>query len=363
MPANIEIDEKDINTQVGKIASEVWDQMMPDTDEMPLETQHLDIPGVEKVGDDKKDLGDTQGDPSLQTKTDKQGEKPTEEASDPNKVLETPSEAPQHWPEADKAMFKEQPKPVQDYLLRRHREMEADYTRKTQAVADNVRLSESVTRRIDPAVAQDMKAKGVSNEQFLTSLVDWHKLSMNDPVAFARQVVQNLKLDPKVVFEGQAPNPLEARLAAIETNLTAENQVRMRTIQENAANTLKDFAEEKDATGQVLRPHLDKVKIMMGRLMMADSSLELKDAYELAVYRDPELRASLKTPGTATKQPTAAQSTPDTQRQKEAQKAAKAAAANIRGTGHGTQVKNTDPQKPMSLRATMLAAADEVGLN
>lgn len=360
MPADIEIDDKDINTQVGKIASEVWDQMMPDTDEMPLETQHLDIPGVEKDAGDKKVSSDTQVDPSLETKT---AEVKPEDPSDPNKVLETPVEAPQHWPEADKAMFKEQPKPVQDYLLRRHREMEADYTRKTQASADNIRFSEAVVRRIDPAVAQDMKAKGVSNEQFITSLVDWHKLSMTDPAAFARQVVTNLKLDPKVLFEGAPVNPLEARLAAIETNLAAENQSRMQIIQENAAKTLKDFAEEKDAAGAVVRPHLDKVKTMMGRLMMADNTLDLSGAYELAVYRDPELRASLKTPGTATEQPLTAQSSPDTQRQKEAQKAAKAAAANIRGSGGAAVVKSTDQQKPMSLRATMLAAADEVGLN
>ena len=363
MPAN-----KEEPKTLSEVMAGAWDETIG-KDEAFVPIQEF---GAEDEADDKKAPVETQVDPSLATKDDE----------DPNKVLEDPKvedpekveaktdeavvEAPQHWPEADREMFKSQPRAVQDFLSRRHREMEADYTRKTQAASEGIRFSENVTNRIAPEVVREMRAKGVSNEQFVTNLVDWHKLSVTNPAEFARQVVNNLKLDPKVLFEGATPpvvTPAEKRIEQLEARLAREDQEYAATVQNNAKTTLDTFTNEKDAAGNLLRPHLDKVRTMMGRLMMADDTLDLAQAYEVAVFRDPSLRSTLKLPGTTTEQPPVAQSGDNTQRAKEAQRAAAAKSMNIRGDSgsrHAPAEKNGT--KPVSLRAAMDEVADELGL-
>src|SRR5688572_5545630 len=62
-------------------------------------------------------------------------EAPTAETPEPQPA-EQSLEAPSRWSDADKAMFAQQPREVQEFLVSRSKEMEADYTRKTQEVAE-----------------------------------------------------------------------------------------------------------------------------------------------------------------------------------------------------------------------------------
>ena len=73
-----------------------------------------------------------------------------------------PLEAPQHWAEADKEVFNTLPRESQDFLLRRHKEMEGDYTRGKQSLAEEARaieglkpLGEALKR--DPALREYLK--------------------------------------------------------------------------------------------------------------------------------------------------------------------------------------------------------------
>jgi hypothetical protein len=350
---------------ISEIMEASWnDAVGQDTDDLPYENaleeagSQKDTPPDQPPAEGKEGEGTPKEPAQAETG---EGEQDGQDRS-PDAV-----EVPSHWPEADRQMFAKMDKEAQQWLLNRHRQMEADYTRKTQENAEAVKVGTVVSRDLDPAIQQEMRRLGVSSEQFVGNLIHWHRFSTQDPAGFLRQVAQNLQVDPAQVFglkqgEGaqqqQAPDPLTQRLAAVEQHLTQEQRARQTAIQENARTTLQQFAEEKDAGGQPLRPHYERVKPVMGRLMLADPSLDLAQAYEVAVFRDPELRQTIVQPPAAQQQ----QPPVDTKRIAEGERAARAAKANIRGKGGSAQTEKAQTGR-MGLREAMAAAADEVGFN
>lgn len=74
--------------------------------------------------------------------------KPKEEAAEETEE-ETPTEPepidpPQHWADGDKEAFKALPRDRQEWVLKRDKEMTADYTRKTQELAERGRMVEGL---------------------------------------------------------------------------------------------------------------------------------------------------------------------------------------------------------------------------
>ena len=197
---------------------------------------------------------------------------------------------------------------------------------------------------------------------------------MSHPEDFVRQVIQNLNLDPAKVFPPatapgspappQASDPISKRLEVIESQLTRDRQTQQQRAVSEARANLTQFADEKGPDGQPLHPHFENVKIYMGRLMAADPDLDLKGAYEIAVYRDPELRKTVvsSAPATSTVPPTTAGTVPvDMDKVRRGQEAAAAAKANRKGSGNGAAPPAVVPGK-MSLQEALSAAADEVGM-
>lgn len=362
---------------IDEVMQEAWDQTMGEaTDTLPEESHFL---GDVLASDDdatankevKSEETPPQEDAGTQLESESSGEEQPKEEGDTQQKAES-VDAPQHWSEADRTMFGTLTKEAQDFLLRRHRDMEADYTRKTQENSTAIKLGKAALEVIDPEIQSSLQMAGVPQDQFLKNLVGYHKLSMQDPAGFVRAVVQSLGLDPAKVFaasppagEGQqqtqaAPDPLSTRLAAIEGRLNRDEQARLQEVRQTASTEIQNFSQEKDAQGNLVRPHFDKVKEIMGRLMIADESLDLQQAYEVAVYRDPELRKTINLGGAQPSQQTVQV---DMDKVRRGEEAARAAKSNRRGNGNGaTPAKTADRSKPMSLSEAMNAAADEVGL-
>ena len=354
---------------IDEIMQEAWDQTMGEADTLPDESHHLGIV-LEETPPPAQATPET-------PPTEDTGTPPAEPAGEQQATTEESTqsagsaEAPQHWSEADRTMFGTLTQEAKDFLLRRHRDMEADYTRKTQENASAIKLGKAAIDVIDTDIATSLQMAGVDQGQFLKNLVGYHKLSMQDPVAFVRAVTRSLRLDPAQVWptgtppaggEGQQPaaaDPLSTRLAAIEGRLTRDDQSRQQEAVATAGRELLAFSGEKDAQGNLLRPHFEAVKQTMGRLMVADETLDLQQAYEVAVYRDPELRKTL-VPVTNGAAPATVQV--DMEKVRRGEEAARAVKANKRGNGNGAVTPPAAPKVKMSLSEAMNAAADEIGL-
>lgn len=355
---------------IEQVMDEAWNQTMGEAaDQLPDEMQHLDV-------NDKPADSNAPATPSLSPEDTGTPPAPAEpapastdapEGSTPPVVTAEPAGPPQHWSEADRTMFGTLPQEGQAFLLRRHREMEADYTRKTQEHATQVRVGTAALTSMDPGIRQQLSAAGVNDEQFVKNLVDYHKLSMTHPVDFVKQVVANLGLDPAKIWsaspEGGAPatpsDPVTTRLEAIESQIARDQQARNNQIITEAKTQLELFASEKGLNGEVLRPHYEKVKMYMGKLMAADPDLDLQGAYDVAVFRDPTLRGTGPAPAAASGVP--APVAIDQDKIRRGQEAAAAAKANRKGSGNGAAAPAAVPVK-MSLQDAMKAAADEIGL-
>jgi hypothetical protein len=253
------------------VMAAAWDQTMgEDREELPEENQFLQIDSDTPVKTDT---------PVIPSPSPEDAGTPpvaAEPSGEPAKVEDStpppagPAEPPQHWSEADRSMFGTLTDEAKAFLLRRHREMEGDYTRKTQEHASAVKVGQAALSTIDPEIRTQLTAVGVNDEQFVKNLIGYHKQSMTHPEDFVRQIVSNLKLDPAKVFppanaEGggtPAPkpsDPVAQRLEAIEGHLTRDIQTRQQQVFEQARTELQTFAEAKGADGQPLRPHYDKV--------------------------------------------------------------------------------------------------------
>lgn len=342
------------SASIDKVMEAAWNETMGEAlAEVPDEMHHLGVPS-DPVKEQEENTGAEEQPTGEPQTTTEEGTQVTESA-----------EAPKHWSETDRQMFGKLDKEGRDFLLRRHREMEADYTRKTQEHSETVKVGRQVSQYLDSGIRQDLQAAGMSDEQFIGSLLQYHRLSVANPEQFLRITAENLGVDPAKVFglQQNAPapanpaDPVATRLSAVEQRLKREDEQRLQKMQQEAGSSVAEFSSAKDSSGNPLHPHFEKVRTIMGRLMMADPTLDLQQAYEVAVYRDPELRKEVVA------QPAAPAAAPkiDDRKVKEAEAALAAKRSNIRSKAAVDPETNKTGGAKVSLRDAISSAADEVG--
>lgn len=246
-------------------------------------------------------------------KKDSPEEAPTEEsASDPTantpkpvaaKVTEPapvqPAPAPDHWSAEDKAMFAKAPADAQAFMLRRHKDMEADYTKKTQAVAPLAAL--------ETKYANYHRSVGASTAQVADSLLTTeYQLRTGTPQA-RRQIVENIARQYGVSLEPAQTGPVDPAIAAaqplIDQQIAAavaplqsawqgfQQQREQERIAQNV-QAIEAFKAAKNPDGTAKNPHVETVMEPMTQLMQAGIATGLEDAYDRAVWANPTLRAA-----------------------------------------------------------------------
>lgn len=296
------------------------------------------------------------------------------------------SEAPQHWSAEDKATFAKLPKEGQDFLLKRHSEMERDYQSKVQANASAVQFTQAVAPVFEhPSVTAalvDYQTGGrVHPVDAIKQWAAFHVRAMskdpNERAGLLREMAQRLQLDPAAVF-GQGNQSVHGlseedlkdpaiRYFADHVGKTSKDlqalrdqlqdigrQQHERASQEALRVTqwgIDQFADEKDATGNLLHPHFDAVLPQIIDLFTANPNRDLREAYETAVWMNPQLRQTL-----------IQQERQSVEQRQQNERAAKAARLNVRGRTSPVSKPSSDADAPKGLRAVIAAAADEVGL-
>ena len=342
-----------------EIMAASWDETMGETDELKDEYQHLGQPNDPDEPEEESEDKDEDKTESDSDDVDTQ-EEPVDELTDDTEQEqeETSLVAPDHWSKEDRKMFENLNDGAKEFLLRRHKQMEGDYTRKTQENAEAVKVGKLIDEGLDPTIKADLVRLGVDNENYVRQMMNWHTMSVKDPVGFVRAMVQQLRLDPAQVFNGTGAekpqseeklDPTAQRLQAIEQHLQGDQRQRMAAVVQQQQAAVQQFAEAKDDQGNLLHPHFETVRKDMAIFVRADPNMTIEDAYNVAVYRNPELRSTLKP---------MPQSNETSERTK---KALRAKRSNVKSRGPGS-VSIPKDDKPMSLQAAMMSAADEVGL-
>lgn len=204
---------------------------------------------------------------------------------------------PARWTADDKAKFTQWPRDIQEMVLARAKEEQADFTRKTQEAAELRKASEPLLNAVKPYqeyLSRIAPAVGQTPDQMVASLLGVeYQLRTGDPYQKAQalhQIAQSYGIDLAAMSRGElpaAPDPaftqlrqsfgtIEQRLAHIESEREAE-----RTRQ--TAQSIEDFRKAADTTGRPLHPYFDRVRGVMGQILTDDPSLTLKAAYDKAI--------------------------------------------------------------------------------
>jgi hypothetical protein len=222
-----------------------------------------------------------------------------------------PLEPHPRWSDADKAKFGTLPRDAQEFLLAREKMTEADYTRKTQEIAEQRKSIEPLigeVQRLNPL----FQHLGMTPQQFVAeSATVAHNLLSGTPEQRANAVAYLVNLHgvpPQAVIQalgiplhsgedGPSVNPqfanlsqtiaqLERKLHHMETQ--AQNEQRSRAEYEFSA-----LAHAKDDTGQQKYPHFERVKQAMLQLAANGQADTWDAAYTKATRLDDDLHKEI----------------------------------------------------------------------
>lgn len=195
--------------------------------------------------------------------------------------------APQHWSEADKALFSKAPPEIQQRWIARETELQRGYDAKFQEVAGFRREREQYEQILSP-FKRDLELRGLSPVQFIQSLTGVHKWLQESPREAMSWICEAYKVDPKILLqpqEGVDPRyaQLEQRLNQVTGQFESYTTQAQQAAQAERLSRVQSFAEAKDAQGQLEHPFFDEVSADIVALMKATPGLDLKTAYTKAI--------------------------------------------------------------------------------
>jgi hypothetical protein len=216
-----------------------------------------------------------------------------------------PIAPPERWSPEDKAKFSALPREAQEIVAERYKGMEADYTRKTQEVAETRKSIEPVIgefQRLDPL----LRHMNMTPQQFIaesgnvaTNLLSGDPNQRANAIAYLvqhRQVpipelLNALGIPPRA--DGTGPDPAVLQLHQTVNGL--QQQLRQIGEQRKIDETQRAQAEFdalgqiKDESGQPKFPHFGRVAKTMIQLVATNQADTWDSAYSKAVRLDDEL--------------------------------------------------------------------------
>jgi hypothetical protein len=213
--------------------------------------------------------------------------------------LPTPGEgrsAPASWTKDAKADWGRVPANLQAEILRREHEVQSTLSETTEA--------RKLHEQLAPYVAQ-IKEAGAEPAEYLANLIGWNAALRQQPAQAIATLAQQFIGDPQsaraVVRALQQAYRLEddydiddrpAERGPNPQVVQLEERIRA---QEIAAATREwsDFKSAKLPDGTPAHPHAEKVRAEIADAIRSNSRLSFSEAYERAVWVNPETRAAM----------------------------------------------------------------------
>lgn len=260
-----------------------------------------------------------------------EGDDQTKEES----TQEGQADIPQDWPDDLKAKVAAMPKDVQATFIENTKHFQADYTRKTQAIAEERKQYEQFDQVLAPH-RHAWRQAGISEPQAIHNLLAAESYLNRDPQNGLRKLAKHYSVDLSALADGQeAVNPelaaLRQEVQQLRGYMTESQRAQQEQASASLASQIETFATEKDAGGNLKHPHFDTLRERMGALITSGQAQNLNDAYEQAAWLDPSVRKELL------EQQTAAQKSEEERKRKEALDKARKAGTAPKGTAPGNQ--------------------------
>lgn len=261
---------------------------------------------------------------------------------------------PDHWAAGDKKVFNSLNKEGRAFLLRRHKEMESSFTKKNQSLSEQIKFAENIRSKIEP-YEHYLKQNNIDPAHaFELLLATEVRLRTSSPEEKAR-LIQDLAAQYGAQYnpsqEEQYIDPQQQailnKLAQQEDQLRRIEQDKIRSEESYLQNTIHDFMNAKDEKGQPKYPHFEEVRSDMSILLSSGRAKDLSEAYEQAIYLNPDLRKEF-----IMRQYNEQRRASDTRAKSDA---AKRAGFNVKS---GSTASISDQPEPLGLRETLAKAYD-----
>lgn len=217
------------------------------------------------------------------------------ETTEAKPAVVQPLEPHPRWSDAEKADFAKLPTEGQKIVLERYRSMEADYTRKSQDVAEFRKSAEPLLQAVQPFqqyLASIEPVIGMKAPDMIRGMLTMeHSLRTGTPdqkVQALSQLASSYGIDLAAMSrgEGAQPNPLIDNLRQTVSQLSQKLNQFEQTTQQQTLDQIKAevtaFENAKTAEGQPKYPHYPRVRGIMAQLVVQDGGLTLEQAYEQA---------------------------------------------------------------------------------
>ena len=244
-----------------------------------------------------------------------------------------PMAAPNHWPKDFAAKFEALEAPAQHMFMERYKDLEGDYTRKTQEIAKYKKRNEAFDEIMAPFKG-DFERAGMDDVSAVRQLLAAHDYLRKDPQNAIAWLANQYGVDMAAIgndpaaedeFADPQVKQLQQQVAQLTGFIQNQQTQQQSQVQQSTQSLIDQFAAETDANGNPKHPHFDRVRGVMGSLISSENAKDLATAYEMAVYADPELRqAQVKAMAAAQSQ--------DNVKTEAVKKAKKAARSKVRGS-------------------------------
>jgi hypothetical protein len=257
-----------------------------DAEAEPAETE------VDEVSDDDGEGDESDDEPDDDAGDDDRGESDDDTGEDDDKL-----EAPEHWAASDREVFNSQPKEAQEFLLARHKAMEGDYTRKSQAIASDKRQFDAITDALAPYQAEFAQA-GLDSAGAVRQLASWHNALRTGGQAAVLQLANTYGIDMSVSEDQEYVDPavqaLRNQVSELKHQTTRQEQMAQQEKQQQILNVIQNFATETDSEGNLAHPHFEVLQDDITRLFQSGMASDLPDAYRKALSWRSDLTSTPK---------------------------------------------------------------------
>tara|TARA_R100001440_G_scaffold18923_6_gene32022 strand:+ start:865 stop:1968 length:1104 start_codon:yes stop_codon:yes gene_type:complete len=207
-------------------------------------------------------------------------------------------EAPSHWPKDFAKEFSTMPPEAQHLFMQRYKQMEGDYTQKTQGIAKYKKRQEQFDEIMQP-FRGDFERAGMDDVAAIRQLLAAHDYLRKDPQNAISWLANQYGVDMAAVSNDPAAEDdytdptvkaLQQQVAQLTGFIQNQQTQQQSQVQASTQSLIDQFAQEKDDKGNPAHPHFDAVSNHMGVLIQNNVAPDLATAYDMAVMADPKLR-------------------------------------------------------------------------
>ena len=278
-------------------------------------------------------------------------DQPEDQADEPEKPAIDP---PQSWSADEKAIWSTLSDAAQAAIIRREKDIDRALSERAAETRDVQSLREVAEQH-----RADIAEIGVAPAVVLRNAVTWDRALRTDPIRALSAMAAQYGVDLSRLSQS-APTlsnaPVDApnhELTALQQRIAQLEEATNRERQASTLSVIESFEKAKAPDGSLAHPYFADVKVDMGRLIAADDSLSLDEAYEKAVWANAGTREKMR----------AAEAAAEKAKAEAARKAAEAKAATARRTAsvrdNGPPRNGTEHRPDGSVRSDILAAMRE----